>query len=159
MTVVGCTGHQAMPEVARRHALAEMRRILVPFAGPDLVAYSSLAAGADQMFAGLVLDLGGQLKVVIPSSNYDATFTDAEDLAQYRGLLHRAAAVDMLDFDEPSEDAFFAAGKEVASRADWLIAVWDGAPARGLGGSADVVAYARANGKDVKIVWPVGVTR
>jgi hypothetical protein len=37
-------------------------------------------------------------------------------------------------------------GKVVVDRAEVLIAVWDGLPARGLGGTADVVAYAGSAG-------------
>jgi len=67
--------------------------------------------------------------------------------------------VDTLAFREPSEEAFFAAGKAVVDACDWLIAVWDGEPARGLGGSADVVAYARNQGRRVDVIWPEGLFR
>lgn len=43
--------------------------------------------------------------------------------------------------------------------ADALFAVWDGKPYRALGGTADVVAHARANDLPVTIVWPEGATR
>lgn len=43
--------------------------------------------------------------------------------------------------------------------ADQLIVVWDGQPARGYGGTADVVAYADRVGVPVRIVWPEGATR
>ena len=40
-----------------------------------------------------------------------------------------------------------------------LVAVWDGQPARGLGGTADVVAYARQRGVPMEVIWPQGATR
>ena len=40
-----------------------------------------------------------------------------------------------------------------------LVAVWDGQSARGLGGTADVVAYARERGKPVTVIWPEGASR
>ena len=43
--------------------------------------------------------------------------------------------------------------------ADELYAVWDGEPARGYGGTADVVAYARGCGKPVSVFWPDGAQR
>ncbi len=43
--------------------------------------------------------------------------------------------------------------------ADELYAVWDGEPARGYGGTADVVAYARERGKPVSVIWPDGAYR
>ena len=71
----------------------------------------------------------------------------------------RAAEVEQLAFDEPSEEAFLAAGRRVAEECDWLIAAWDGEPSRGLGGTADVVAYAGQIGKRVEVVWPKGLRR
>jgi len=43
--------------------------------------------------------------------------------------------------------------------ADQLWAVWDGKPARGYGGTADVVDYARDHGVPVLVVWPAGARR
>lgn len=43
--------------------------------------------------------------------------------------------------------------------ADRLLAVWDGKPARGFGGTADVVAYARRVGVPVDVIWPEGAVR
>jgi hypothetical protein len=40
-----------------------------------------------------------------------------------------------------------------------LLAVWDGKPARGHGGTADVVAAAREQGRTVRVIWPAGSTR
>ena len=45
------------------------------------------------------------------------------------------------------------------AKADRLFAVWDGQPARGYGGTADVVAEARARGIPVTVIWPEGATR
>lgn len=42
---------------------------------------------------------------------------------------------------------------------DELIAVWDGKPARGYGGTADVVAYAERTGVPVRVLWPEGASR
>ena len=35
-----------------------------------------------------------------------------------------------LDYPSPSEEAFFAAGKQIVEAADELIAIWDGEPAQ-----------------------------
>jgi hypothetical protein len=42
---------------------------------------------------------------------------------------------------------------------DQLWAVWDGQPARGYGGTADVVAAAHGNGLPVQVIWPPGAHR
>jgi hypothetical protein len=40
------------------------------------------------------------------------------------------------------------------ARTDRLYAVWDGKPARGYGGTADVVAEAEKRGIPVTVIWP-----
>jgi hypothetical protein len=44
-------------------------------------------------------------------------------------------------------------------QADRLFAVWDGKPARGYGGTADVVAYARERDIPLVVIWPDGEKR
>jgi hypothetical protein len=46
----------------------------------------------------------------------------------------------------------------VAQRVDRL-AIWDGRPARGYGGTADVVAEAQREGLPVVVLWPEGAQR
>jgi hypothetical protein len=82
----------------------------------------------------------GHLHLIIPCDNYESTFDDDNHRQAYRRLLSAATSIERLDFPEPSEVAFFEAGKRVADRCDLLLAVWDGEKARGLGGSGDVVA-------------------
>jgi hypothetical protein len=47
----------------------------------------------------------------------------------------------------------------VLGAVDAMVAVWDGAPAGGHGGTADVVDAARERGVPVTVVWPVGARR
>jgi hypothetical protein len=157
MTVVGVTGHQNMPAVARDFAAARIRELLGDL-GAGLVGVSSLAAGADQIFARIILELGGELHAVIPSADYEKTFDD-DGARNFRTLLAQARQCDILPFPEPSESAFMAAGRAIVDKVDWLCAVWDGAPARGIGGTSDAVQYARSKAKPVKVIWPEGVTR
>lgn len=52
-----------------------------------------------------------------------------------------------------------AASEFMVEQADELFAVWDGRPARGYGGTADVVAYAHQCGTPVRVIWPDGAQR
>jgi hypothetical protein len=54
----------------------------------------------------------------------------------------------------PSEDAYLAAGKHIVDRAGLLVALWNGKPAAGKGGTGDIVAYARSQGRPVVHVHP-----
>jgi hypothetical protein len=136
-----------------RSALTDELRIL-----SELTGVTSLAAGADQLFAAIVLDLGGSLEVIVPSARYDTTMSGSV-IEEYRRLLAAAHVVRHLSFSEPSEEAFLAAGKDIAGSCDRLIAVWDSKPAKGLGGTADVVRYAKNLGVPVRVIWPDGLMR
>jgi hypothetical protein len=147
---IGVTGHQELG--ARRDELdTAIREYLAKT--DSLVGISSLAVGADQLFAKAVLDVGGLLNVVVPSAQYISTFTSDAEQERYVELLGRASSVEQLSFEEPSELAFLEAGRAVVRRSDCILALWDGQEAAGLGGTADVVAYAKARGTPVVILW------
>jgi hypothetical protein len=153
---VGITGHQDLPP----HIVPEITRKLRSElkALGEVTGVTSLAAGADQLFASIVLDLGGDLEVIVPATGYDSTFSGT-DLETYRRLLARAHKVYRLSFPEPNEEAFFAAGMEMVERCVKLFAIWDGQPAQGVGGTADIVHYAERKSVPVSVIWPHGAAR
>ncbi|MFF3326408.1 hypothetical protein [Streptomyces sp. NPDC002889] len=157
MTRIGITGHQGLPAPAVVFATERIRELLASLPSP-LIGYTSLAEGADQLFARELIDAGGRLHVVVPAHDYDGTFAAAHK-SIYFGLLHQAADITCLEYPTPGEEAYDAAGQWVAEQCEVLIAVWDGEPARGLGGTADAVAHARRLGRRVHVVWPPGVRR
>lgn len=157
LTVIGVTGHQVVPDDALPYVVDGVRKTIGE-CDPPLRVVTSLAAGADQLVAREVLRSGGRLDAIVPAAVYEATFA-ADDLRSFEELVSCAESVTRLDFPEPSEQAYWKAGQMIVDRCDVLIAVWDGQPARGLGGTADVVRYARQEGKDVRVVWPQGLTR
>jgi hypothetical protein len=160
LTSIGITGHQDIPVHVRDDIERQVRAILEQASRHGgLVGVGCLAAGADQMFARCVLELGGALEVVVPCYGYEATFSDPADRQVHDALLAAATKVRRLPFEKPSEQAYMAAGVVVADECVLLVAVWDGQPAGGLGGTADVVEHARSIGRDVRIIWPAGVRR
>lgn len=113
-------------------------------------AITSLAEGSDQAFAEVALEMDIPLTAIVPVGGYDSFFDNEEALLNYRRLLGRARRKN-LELQFPSERAFFEAGKYIVDNCDVLVAVWDGKPAEGLGGTADVVHYARVLGR--RMVW------
>lgn len=156
-TCVGVTGHQVLSETTRQLVRSAVRRRLERYRAVRGV--TSLAGGADQLFARVVLALGGELLGVIPARNYESSFSSESDLACFRELLTRCTERVVLPYASPSDAAYWAAGREVVHRCEHMIAVWDGEPAAGLGGTAQVVGYAREHGKDVAVIWPAGASR
>jgi hypothetical protein len=157
--VVGVTGHQDIPEAAAASVRAGIEAALRAQPRP-VTALTSLAAGADQLFARLALAHGAALTVVLPSEGYEATFAARPAaLAGYAELRALAAGTVRLGHPSPTEAAFEAAGRWIADHCDLLVAVWDGQPARGTGGTGDIVRYALDRAVPVVVVWKPGVLR
>jgi hypothetical protein len=155
---IAITGHRGLPAATERLVDKALREQLAPYAGGDLIGVSNLADGADQLFAQAVLDAGGQLEVIVPAVQYRNGLPESAH-ATYDKLLVRASRVDRLNQIESTEQAHMEASNAMLDRADHLFAVWDGQPARGYGGTADVVNEARERGQPVTIIWPEGASR
>lgn len=145
--VIGITGHQRLEDDSawlwvEDRLRSILREIPHPFTG-----VSSLAIGADQLFAELVLDLGGHLHAVLPFSAYADTFTTSVHRSRYQALLARATNVEILPTRQSPQESFLAAGHRVVDLCELLIAVWNGKEAAGLGGTGDIVAYAGSTGR------------
>jgi hypothetical protein len=154
---IAISGHRGLPGTTAALVDKAIRAALAEHA-PDVTGISCLADGADQIFARAVTDLGGQFEAITPAAGYRAGLPlDAH--AEYDRLLARAAAVRRLPFTESTSESHMAASKLMVDDADELYAVWDGQPARGYGGTADVVAYAREHGTPVRVIWPEGAQR
>jgi hypothetical protein len=155
---IAITGHRGLPAATERRVDQAIREQLGAYAGSDLVGISNLADGADQLFAQAVLDVGGRLEVIVPAAQYRDGLPESAH-AVYDSLLSKAAKVHRLDRVESTEDAHMEASSAMLATADRLFAVWDGKPARGYGGTADVVAEARQRGVPVTVIWPEGASR
>lgn len=158
MKRIGVTGHRSIPLEAFAHVRDTLRALLCGHPGP-MEALSSLAAGADQLFAGMALECGAALTAVIPSGDYELGFDDKDELARYRWLRSRATQEVRMGFAHSTDEAYYAAGTYIADNCDRLVAVWDGLPARGRGGTGDIVSYALEVGKPVTVIWRDGVER
>jgi hypothetical protein len=157
MRTIGITGHQGLPDGISAEVDASVRHRLAAL-GEPVRGVSCLADGADQIFARAVLDAGGRLAVIVPADRYrDGLAEHAR--AGYDELLARADSVHRLHHVESTGQSHMDASAEMLDRIDELWAVWDGLPARGYGGTADVVALARERGLAVTVCWPQGASR
>jgi hypothetical protein len=105
-----------------------------------------------------VLDADGRLEVIVPAACYRDGLPESAHSA-HDTLLARASSVERLDRVESTSEAHMAASQAMLAKADRLLAVWDGKPARGYGGTADIVAEARKSGVPVTVIWPEGAAR
>lgn len=157
MTLIGITGHRGLPPQTARLIDTALRAALAEY-GDTITGVTALADGADQLFARAVLDQGGQIEVIVPAARYRDGLP-RESHAEYDDLIGHAIRVHRLDFTESTAESHLAASELMISMVSELLAVWDGKPARGYGGTADVVARARDRGRTARVIWPADATR
>jgi len=115
--------------------------------------YTSLAPGADQIFASSVLDHGRRLVAVIPMcrGRVELESVDKPSFDRFRNQARKIIRVK----GETPDEAFLKAGKRVVNLVDRMIFVWDGEPARGTGGTAEILSYAAGRRKPGVILDPI----
>ena len=143
--VVGFTGHRQLNDQAGVERV--MREIITGLRkeqGVEWLALSSVAAGSDILFAQAALSLGMGWEAVLPlpAAEFRQDFAEAE-WREVETLLGRAEHVRIISERGRREDAYLDGGMETVNHCDVLLAVWDGEPSRGRGGTAEIVAYAR----------------
>lgn len=175
---VGVSGHRVPPKlpadsVAPLRALLDrilatmvdaarkLERHPIANAGGDagdlatrFVVVSSLAEGADRIVAEAGLAAGFSLQAVLPfgATEYARDFETQASRAAFERLLNRASAVfDLNGAADARPRAYEAAGLFMLANIDLLIAIWDGKIAAGVGGTADIVKRAIADG--ILVVW------
>jgi hypothetical protein len=164
---VGITGHriEALPDEAVQTIVERLGATLVQLkAGaidlyereqalfddtpPRLLFVSPLADGSDQIAAELALDLGFELQAILPfdRETYRTTLHNS-GLKRFDELVCRATCVLELPGEIGGElKAFVMAGRGTVAHCDVLLAVWDGRPPRGRGGTGEVVQIAITRG-------------
>jgi len=155
---IAITGHRGLPDATERLVDADIRATLAERGSDEVVGYSCIADGADALFAQAILDAGGSLVVVVPAAEYRDGLPESYH-ATYDALLRRAAQVILLDHTESTSESHMDASVRMIEDVDELLAVWDGQPARGYGGTADVVDAAHERGVPVTVIWPPGAER
>lgn len=152
--IVGFSGHRQLNDASGvAAAICEVLKSLRQEAPGEWIALSSAAAGADQLFVRSALELGmrWEASLPLPLADFEQDFPPKEWI-EVKALITLAKHVTIATADGSREDCYLAGGLDVVNRCDILLVVWDGLPARGKGGTADVVAHARAIGRRVMII-------
>jgi hypothetical protein len=152
---IGVTGHRRLDDEEAlagqvRRALERATELLraSPHTQVLFTVVSPLAEGADRLVAREVLrNEGADLEVPLPlpREEYVRDFQSGESKREFEDLLSRAREVVELSPSESREEAYERVGRYVVDRCDVLIALWDGERARGQGGTATIVKYARGS--------------
>jgi hypothetical protein len=173
---VGVTGHRsaALPKGAAeslRSRIDDVLGLIQPVglallqrepgsfspAAPAFRFLSAIADGSDQIAAEVAVSLGWDLRAVLPfgRDEYRASLADSDARERFDALLGHASGVLELPGDGPDDvEGYVMTGRATVAHCDILIAVWDGLPPRGRGGTAEVVQTAIANGTPVIHILP-----
>ena len=153
--VLGVTGHRVLAELEKINAGidAALEHIQKIFPNRPFTVLSPLAEGADRLVADRILaQPNAQLIAVLPMprTEYETDFDD-ESRQEFLSFLKRAQQIVELPPAPTREAAYEACGLYVLNHCDILIAIWDGQPAQGVGGTGAIVAAAREIKKP--LVW------
>lgn len=155
---IGITGHRGLDGDLAADVRQRLVAAVAEYDPSDLTGVSCIADGPDAWFARVVLAHGGKIEAVVPAERYREALPSWHH-EEYDALLGSAERVHLNGHQESDEAAYMAGSESLVDLVDVLVAVWDGKPARGYGGTADVVAYAREQEVPVVVIWPDGAER
>ncbi len=155
--VIGVTGHRNFtsddPKISSL-VRKELRRIVRAGRGAPLLILSGLAEGADRLVAHVAreaFDAALWAILPLPDALYLRDFSKRASIKEYNSL--KTAAKRIIEaplmasrravsrYGEPRNHQYAWIGAFIARRAQVLVALWDGSPARGTGGTEQVVNW------------------
>jgi hypothetical protein len=153
---LGVTGHRYLAEMDKIMAGVEraVRCIRKTFPDSSFRVLSSLAEGADRVLAKRLLMIPGAylwVPLPLPEDEYLKDFETSESKEEFITLLGKAERVINMPVTKKREEGYLAAGKFVLKNSDCLLAIWDGKPAHGSAGTAEIITMARERG--LPLVW------
>jgi hypothetical protein len=171
MLRIGITGHigldPAKMEQLDRGIGEAIEHIERTFPKRYLTVFSPLAVGADRLVARRLLEQKGSRLIAVlplpedqyledfgPTDLHRENYEGAEARQEFQyWLSHRAIETIVMLPSATRNEAYEEVGLYVAEHSDVMIAVWDGLPSQGRGGTADVVAKAKELGKPICHIW------
>ena len=147
---IGFTGHRRLPDEEQSRKLIRGFLEQQLAAGQGVVfGVCSVAAGGDLLFAENCLELSIPLRVLLPmpQERFRDDF-DAATWARAERVLADAIAVEVVSHHEGHE-GYYECGIETVQQSQLLVTLWDGKKARGMGGTAEIVAFATKVGRPV----------
>jgi hypothetical protein len=155
---IGFTGHRNLPDESKSRAC--ILKFLQDFKSKtDKTVYGvcSTAAGGDLLFAESCIQIGLPIRILLPApkEQFREDF-DEQTWSRAESVMQRAISVEVIGSGETKEERYYECGVETVQQTQMLLALWDGMPSQGLGGTADVFTFAKYQERPV--VWIHSVT-
>jgi hypothetical protein len=148
---IGFTGHRKVSdETKSRHAIRDFLSQQKQSQPGTLYGVSSAASGGDQLFAESCLELSIPLRVLLPrpAEQFRADFDDASWQRTAR-IMENAISVEVTGRHETKNEQYYDCGIQTVAESQLLVALWDGQPSRGKGGTQEMVSFARKTGHPI----------
>jgi len=150
---IGFTGHRKLSdeEKSREAIRAVLLDWKTKFPG-ILYGVTSTASGGDLLFAETCIELHVPFRVLLPvpkerfRSDFDEPTWDRAEC-----VFRKALSVEVAGAGEELTERYYECGIETVQQSQLMIALWDGGPSQGLGGTADMVHFANERGRPV--IW------
>jgi hypothetical protein len=150
---IGFTGHRSLPDEAKsRESIRGFLREQKAKTSAIVYGVSSAAAGSDLLFAESCLELEIPLRILLPlpreefRKDFDpATWLRAE------AVMSKAVSVVVTGDREIRNQAYYECGVETVQQSQLMIALWDGEPSRGMGGTQEIKEFAEK--MDKPVIW------
>lgn len=168
---IGISGHRNIDSNDQNLKLLltkELKKIID--INDNITLLSPLAEGSDRLFVHTAIEVGSdkidKLRVMMPfkKEEYLKDFESAEskkefiamtleqDDKKYKGI---GVEVNEVPCSQDKEDGYLKSGQWTANHSDILFVIWDGKPANGKGGTAEIVEFAKIKNKKIVMINPV----
>lgn len=150
---IGFTGHRKLPNEKKcRESIRHVLREWKAKAPGAIYGLTSAAAGGDLLFAETCIELNLPIRVFLPmpKEQFREDF-DESTWARAEFVFKKALSVEVTGAGEEVTERYYECGIETVRQSQLLVALWDGGPSQGLGGTADMVHFAKGQG--LPVVW------
>lgn len=152
---VGFAGHRELsdPVKAAEWIARELAVVLATLPG-EAVGIASAAAGADLLFLAACRAAGLKTVVLLPfdRERFEEDFLNEAEWQRASQEMDAAWWCEVVPGGEAAPAAYHVVAREVLEMADRMLFLWNGEPARGLGGTAESVNEATERGIAMRIV-------
>jgi len=153
---IGVTGHRDIVVTKKLRTEIEnyLETLIYTHRDEEIYLLSPLAEGADRLVAEIFLAFQSyypNLYLIVPIPFEQRRYMEDFDRAsKHEFWTYTRQAKRLFCVEDTQGDGYRSVGVFVADRSDILLALWDGTDNHKAGGTADIVKYAKAQGKEVK---------
>jgi len=153
---IAVCGHRQLGDLQRLETGIQEACQLIrhAFPGADYQVYSCLAEGADRLLARHLtqaLPAGLVAILPLPETDYLQDFEQPASVAEFQAIKQMASEVIVLQNAALRPQSYRVANDRLLGLADVLVAIWDGQPSQGPGGTGELVAEARQ--REMPVIW------